>query len=107
MNSYGNVGGEVGGSYDTNVSHYSISELIDLVGLRGVEHIGDDEFSDIIAGFVDKYRTVDETLSRFFENVGHRLYTWLNSGGVAAATAAATGMTGRLRAMTISARGWR
>ena len=75
MNSYGG-----GGGYDTDVSHYSISELIDLVGLRGVEHIGDDEFSDIIAGFVDKYRTVDETLSRFFENVGHRLYTWLNSG---------------------------
>ena len=75
MNSYGG-----GGGYDTDVSHYSISELIDLVGLRGVEHIGDDEFSDIIAGFVDKYRTVDETLSRFFEDVGQRLYDWLHSG---------------------------
>jgi hypothetical protein len=77
MNTYGDV---VGGGYDTDVSHYSISELIDLVGLRGVEHIDTDEFSDIIAGFVDKYRSVDETLSHFFENVGHRLYTWLNSG---------------------------
>ena len=83
MNSYdgGGGGGEGGGSgYDTDVSHYSISELIDLVGLRGVEHIGADEFSDMIAGFVDKYRTVDETLSRFFEDVGQRLYDWLHSG---------------------------
>ena len=74
MNSY-----HGGGGYDTDVSHYSISELIDLVGLRGVEHIGADEFSDMIAGFVDKYRTVDETLSRFFEDVGQRLYDWLQS----------------------------
>ena len=81
MNSYDGGGGEGGGSgYDTDVSHYSISELIDLVGLRGVEHIGADEFSDMIAGFVDKYRTVDETLSRFFEDVGQRLYDWLHSG---------------------------
>lgn len=74
MNSY-----DGGGGYDTDVSHYSISELIDLVGLRDVEHIGADEFSDMIAGFVDKYRTVDETLSRFFEDVGQRLYEWLQS----------------------------
>ena len=67
--------------YDTDVSHYSISELIDLVGLRGIDKIAENEFSDIIAGFVDKYRTVDETLSRFFEDVGQRLYAWLTAGG--------------------------
>ena len=67
--------------YDTDVSHYSISELIDLVGLRGIDNIAENEFSDIIAGFVDKYRTVDETLSRFFEDVGQRLYAWLTAGG--------------------------
>ena len=67
--------------YDTDVSHYSISELIDLVGLRGIDNIAENEFSDIIAGFVDKYRTVDETLSRFFEGVGQRLYAWLTTGG--------------------------
>lgn len=67
--------------YDTDVSHYSISELIDLVGLRGIDNIAENEFSDIIAGFVDKYRTVDETLSRFFEDVGQRLYAWLTTGG--------------------------
>jgi hypothetical protein len=67
--------------YDTDVSHYSISELLDLIGLSGIEHIAEDEFSDIVAGFVDKYRTVDETLSRFFADVGERLYEWLSSGG--------------------------
>jgi hypothetical protein len=64
-------------NYDTDVSHYSISELLDLVGLSGVEGVGEDEFSDIIAGFVLKYRAVDESLSRFFEDVGRRLYDWL------------------------------
>ena len=67
--------------YDTDVSHYSISELIDLVGLRGIDNIAENEFSDIIAGFVDKYRTVDETLSQFFEDVGQRLYAWLTAWG--------------------------
>jgi hypothetical protein len=67
--------------YDTDVSHYSISELVDLVGLRGIDKIAENEFADIIAGFVDKYRTVDETLSRFFADVGQRLYAWLTTGG--------------------------
>jgi hypothetical protein len=65
--------------YDTDVSHYSISELLDLVGLSGVEGVGEDEFSDIIAGFVLKYRAADESLSRFFEDVGRRLYDWLSA----------------------------
>ena len=66
--------------YDTDVSHYSISELLDLVGLSGVEGVGEDEFSDIIDGFVLKYRAADESLSRFFEDVGRRLYDWLAAG---------------------------
>ena len=65
--------------YDTDVSHYSISELLDLVGLSGVEGVGEDEFSDIIDGFVLKYRAADESLSRFFEDVGRRLYDWLSA----------------------------
>ena len=65
--------------YDTDVSHYSISELLDLVGLSGVEGVGEDEFSDIIAGFVLKYRAADESLSRFFEDVGRRMYDWLSA----------------------------
>lgn len=68
--------------YDTNVSHYSITELLDLVGLggdRGIEGIDEVELSDIIQGFVDKYREVDITLSRFFSDVGDRLYSLLMS----------------------------
>jgi hypothetical protein len=67
--------------YDTDVSHYSIQELLDLVGLSGVEGIGELELSDIIQGFVDKYREVDITLSRFFSDVGHRLYSLLIQDG--------------------------
>lgn len=70
--------------YDTDVSHYSTTELLDLVGLggdRGIEGIGEIEFSDIIQGFVDKYREIDITLSRFFSDVGHRLYSLLLGGG--------------------------
>ena len=63
--------------YDTDVSHYSITELLDLVGLSSLEGVGEDEFSDIIDGFVLKYRAADESLSRFFEDVGRRLYDWL------------------------------
>ena len=58
-----------GGEYDTDVSHYSITELLDLVGLggeRGIEGIGEVELSNIIQDFVDKYREVDIRLSRFF-----------------------------------------
>ena len=71
-----------GGGYDTDVSHYSISELLDLVGLGGdggIEGIGETELSNIIQGFVDKYREVDITLSRFFSDVGQRLYSLLVS----------------------------
>ena len=63
--------------YDTDVSHYSISELLELVGLSDVEGIREDEFSDIISGFVLKYKAVDESLSRFFQDVGQRLYDWM------------------------------
>ena len=69
-----------GGGYDTDVSHYSPSELLDLVGLGGdggIEGLGEVELSDIIQGFVDKYREVDITLSRFFSDVGQRLYSLL------------------------------
>ena len=75
-----------GGGYDTDVSHYSISELLDLVGLGGdggIEGIGETELSNIIEGFVDKYREVDITLSRFFSDVGQRLYSLLVSEGEA------------------------
>jgi hypothetical protein len=75
-------GGCGGGGYDTDVSHYSITELLDLVGLggdRGIEGIGEVELSNIIQGFVDKYREVDIRLSRFFSDVGGRLYSLLVS----------------------------
>jgi hypothetical protein len=71
-------------SYDTDVSNYSIPELLDLIGLSRIEHIAEDEFSAIIDGLVEKYRSVDEKLSRFFADVGQRLYSWLmrvGSGG--------------------------
>ena len=71
-----------GGEYDTDVSHYSITELLDLVGLggeRGIEGIGEVELSNIVQGFVDKYREVDIRLSRFFSDVGGRLYSLLVS----------------------------
>ena len=55
-----------GGDYDTEVSHYSISELLDLVGLNGVEDIGEAEFSEVIQGFVDKYREIDIKINIFF-----------------------------------------
>jgi hypothetical protein len=76
MNSHSGSGG-----YDTDVSHYSIQELLDLVGLGEVEGIGELELSEIIQGFVDKYREVDITLSRFFSDVGHRLYSLMNQDG--------------------------
>jgi len=86
MNSVRGGGGGGGGDrYDTDVSHYSISELLDLVGLgggdgeRGIEGIDETELSTIIQGFVDKYREVDITLSRFFSDVGQRLYSLLIS----------------------------
>ena len=66
-----------GSGYDIDVSHYSVSELLDLVGLGGVEDIGEVELSDIIQGFVDKYREIDISLSRFFSDVGLRLYSLL------------------------------
>ena len=76
------IRGGGGGEYDTDVSHYSITELLDLVGLggeRGIEGIGEVELSNIIQGFVDKYREVDIRLSRFFSDVGGRLYSLLVS----------------------------
>jgi hypothetical protein len=69
MNQRSGSGGG-GSDYDTEVSHYSISELLDLVGLSGVEDIGEAEFSEVIQGFVNKYREIDITLSRFFSDVG-------------------------------------
>jgi len=68
-------------SYDTDVSNYSIPELLDLIGLSRIEHIAEDEFSAIIDGLVEKYRSVDEKLSRFFADVGQRLYSWLRRVG--------------------------
>ena len=68
-----NMNSRSGVDYDTDVSHYSISELLDLVGLGGVEGVGEVELSDIIQGFVDKYREIDISLSRFLSDVGHRL----------------------------------
>ena len=70
-----NSGSGSGSGYDIDVSHYSVSELLDLVGLGGVENIGEVEFSEIIQGFVDKYREIDIALSRFFSDVGLRLYS--------------------------------
>jgi hypothetical protein len=70
MNQRNGSGGGSGSDYDTEVSHYSISELLDLVGLNGVEDIGEAEFSEVIQGFVNKYREIDITLSRFFSDVG-------------------------------------
>ena len=72
MNSHSGSGG-----YDTDVSHYSIQELLDLVGWGGAEGIDEVALSEIINGFVDRYREVDITLSRFFSDVGHRLYSLL------------------------------
>jgi hypothetical protein len=71
--------------YDTDVSHYSLAELLDLVGLGGGGGGGgvggggitESELSNIIQGFVNKYREVDITLSRFFSDVGLRLYSLL------------------------------
>lgn len=79
-NRNGNGNGN-GNDYDTDVTHYSISELLDLVGLGGIEGISETEFSDIIQGFVDKYREVDIVLSRFFSDVGQRLYSLLVAEG--------------------------
>lgn len=67
------------GEYDTNVDHYSISELLDLVGLGGVSQIQENEFSHMIDGLIEKYRKIDVKLSHFFAEVGRRLYHWLNT----------------------------
>jgi hypothetical protein len=78
MNWNGNGNG-VGGDYDTNVDNYSISELLDLVGLGGVSQIQENDFSHLISGLVEKYRNVDTHLSQFFADVGQRIYHWLNT----------------------------
>ena len=80
MNSSRVIESDDRGGYDTDVSHYSLSELLDLVGLSGAERISEVEFSDIIQGFVDKYREADIALSRFFSDVGVRLYSLLLGG---------------------------
>ena len=74
-------GGRDGGrdGYDTNVEHYSINELLDLVGLGGVSQIQENEFSHLIDGLVEKYRNIDSNLSQFFVDVGQRIYNWLNT----------------------------
>ena len=49
------IRGGGGGEYHTDVSHNTITELLDLVGLggeRGIEGIGEVELSNIIQGFV-------------------------------------------------------
>ena len=81
-----NSGSGSGSGYDIDVSHYSMDELLDLVGLSGIESIGEAEFSAIIQGFVDKYREIDISLSRFFSDIGQRMiqvfrYDGLPSGG--------------------------
>ena len=75
----GGGGGGGGGDYDTNVNNYSITELFDLIGLGNVSQIGENEFSHIINGFVEKYQNIDDNLSQFFVDVGQRLYDWLNT----------------------------
>jgi hypothetical protein len=72
-------GGRDGSGYDTNVDHYSINELLDLVGLGGVSQIQENEFSHLIDGLVEKYRNIDSNLSQFFVDVGQRIYNWLNT----------------------------
>ena len=74
----GNVSGN-GSEYDTNVDNYSISELLELVGLGGVSQIQENDFSHLISGLVEKYRNVDSNLSQFFADVGQRIYHWLNT----------------------------
>jgi hypothetical protein len=75
----GRDGGRDGSGYDTNVDHYSINELLDLVGLGGVSQIQENEFSHLIDGLVEKYRNIDSNLSQFFVDVGQRIYNWLNT----------------------------
>ena len=73
------IRGDGGDDYDTDVSHYSISELLDLIGLSDIRDGGsitESELSDIVDGFVERYRSVDASLSRFFADVGTRLYEW-------------------------------
>jgi hypothetical protein len=79
----GGGGGGGGGDYDTDVSHYSVYELLDLLRLSDIRaggSITETELSDIVDGFVERYRSVDASLSRFFADVGTRLYQWLDGG---------------------------
>jgi hypothetical protein len=79
-----NSGSGSGSGYDIDVSHYSVDELLDLVGLSGIESIGEAKFSAIIQGFVDKYREIDISLSRFFSDIGQHLlqaFRYPDSGG--------------------------
>ena len=53
--------------------------MLDLVGLGGVSQIQENDFSHLIHGLVEKYRSVDSHLSQFFADVGQRIYHWLNT----------------------------
>ena len=84
MNLGSGSGSGSGGGYDIDVSHYSMDELLDLVGLSGIESISEARFSAIIQGFVDKYREIDISLSRFFSDIGQHLlqtFRYPDSGG--------------------------
>jgi hypothetical protein len=72
------AGAGAGDVIDTNVNNYTVHELLDLIGLGGLSEIRENEFSHIIHNLVVKYREVDVELSRFFTDVGRRLYEWLN-----------------------------
>ena len=56
----GGSGSGSGSEYDTNVDNYSISELLDLVGLGGVSQIQENDFSHLLHGLVEKYRMANQ-----------------------------------------------
>lgn len=60
---------------DTNVENYSVSELLELIGLGkgGIQHISEHEFSSLIESIVNKYKDTDSRISAFFNDVGDKL----------------------------------
>lgn len=58
---------------DTNINHYNLLELLQLVGLENKDNITEDDIVDHTTTLAEKYRRLDVTLSDFFIKVKKRL----------------------------------
>ena len=66
---------------DTNVSNYSITELLELIGLGNRSEINTGEVYPVINLLISKYKDIDIRLSQFFNDVRDRILLELGGDG--------------------------